>query len=204
MSPTRDNVALRLGVLKVIAEQIGDARTEAIADVRRTWMIGDRLTARTPDGRPVASVLFKNGATNANITDRAEFTEWAAKAYPTEIEAVTGVSKTFLSDAERYAAFLAWAAENYPDHIETTTRVRPAFEGALIKNAKKIGMPIDLHGEEVPGLTVTQGDPIPEVTLDADATAAVAEAWQDGHIYDVIGSALQPRLIEAPPVEVEA
>lgn len=203
MSANRDSTALRLGVLKVIAEHIGQARTEAINDVRSTWSIGDRLTARTPYGHPVASVLFKSGATGATVSDRAAFTAWAIKTYPTEIETVTEISKTFFSDAERHAAFLSWAAENYPEHVETKARVRPAFEGALIKNAKKIGQPLSLVGEVVPGLTVSKGDPIPEVTLDADATAAVAEAWQDGYLYDVIGSALQPRQIDAPPVEVE-
>jgi hypothetical protein len=168
---TQHDTALRLIVLKVLAEELAKAKAPVTETLRETWTVGDRNAGKLPDGKVVGSVTFKNGATGASVTDRAAFEEWVSQVHPEEWETIT------------------------PAPI---TRVRPAFEKRLTDVAKKEGEPVDpATGDTVPGITVRQGDPTPAVTLAKGAAELVAEAWRSGELSALVGDLLRPA-IEAP------
>ncbi len=88
------------------------------------------------------------------------------------------------------AAFEAWAdSRGEVEHIKTT-RVRPAYQSAVLAAAKKAGAAVTAEGEEIPGITVAVGDPTVAVLLADGAERLVAEAWQTGELWELIGGLL--------------
>lgn len=161
---TRENTALRMTVLRVLVDELGKVRTVENDTVKETWTVGDRLAGKLPSGDVIGFVTVKKGSVSPAVTDREKFAAWVAEAHPEEIETVV------------------------PDPI---TRVRPAYEKRLLDAAKKAGVPVDTStGEEIPGVTVRQGDPIPAVTLADDAVELVAKAWRSGQLAELVGSLL--------------
>lgn len=163
----RHDLAARFAVLKTISTKVGDAKKAADCEIRDTWTPGDRLTAKLPDGTAIASVTLSNGKTTAKLTDQAAYEEWVARAHPDEIETVT------------------------------ITRVKPEFTERTLSAARQLGEPVDAAtGEMVPGVSVEQGDPYPTTRLSAGAAEAIARAWQDGELAEMVGGLLRPALPE--------
>lgn len=100
-----------------------------------------------------------------------------------------GAVKAAVTDPE---AFKAWVSQNRPGEIEflSSVRVRPAYQSAILTAAKRDGVAVSTDGEEIPGVTVTQGEPTLTVTLTEDASALVAKAWQSGELWEIVGSVL--------------
>lgn len=122
-------------------------------------------------GRPAGAVQLRKGSTRATVSD------------PQALE--------------------AWVAVHHPDGIETvtTTRVRPAYQTALLAAAKQAGAAVTPAGEELPGVTVTTGDPTVAVTLAEDAAELVAAAWETGELWELLGGLLpveRPAAVPAP------
>lgn len=151
--------ALRLIVAAILADLLDQADQDTRADVRTTWMVGDRKGAALA-GRPAGHAQLKKGATYAKVTDPA--------------------------------AFEAWVMFNRPDEVEhiKTTRVRPAYQAALLAAAKKAGAAVTADGEEIPGVTVTAGEPTVAVSVAEDAAVLLAAAWQSGELWELLGGLL--------------
>ena len=163
----RHDLAARFAVLKEIASKLSAAKKAADCEIRDTWTPGDRLTAKLPDGTPVGSVTLAKGKTTAKLTDAAAYEEWVTRTHPGEIETVT------------------------------ITRVRPEFTERVLSAARQLGEPVDAAtGEMVPGVSVEQGDPYPTTRLNAGAAEAIAKAWQDGQLAELVGGLLRPALPE--------
>lgn len=94
MSTARE-VALRLAVLRVLADLLQDGRASADAEARDALEPEDRLTAKLPSGEKVAAVSMTRGRTSAKVTDRPPFTAWVMATYPDEVEQVTRVRPAF-------------------------------------------------------------------------------------------------------------
>lgn len=111
-----------------------------------------------------------------------------------------GTTRAVVSDAE---AFEAWVSENCPSEIEflSSVRVRPSYQAAVLAAAKKTGVAVTAAGEEIPGITVTEGEPTVAVTLAEDAAELVAAAWQSGELWELLGDLL-PALEPAPGTEL--
>lgn len=92
-------------------------------------------------------------------------------------------------------AFLEWVTKTHPDQVETVTRVRPDYATRVKSAARQLGHGVDPEtGEEIPGLSVSTGDPYPVVKLAADAEVLVAEAWLSGSMLDLVASLLRPEI----------
>lgn len=157
--------AARLAVLKVLAEQMKAAKTSADSAVTGSWRPKDRTTAVLPTGDEIGTVTLASGRKTARLSDEA--------------------------------AFLAWVKATHPDEMETVTitRPNPQFVARLMSAAQKLGHPVDAAtGEEVPGITVVEGEPCPVVKLSPDAAEIVAKRWQSGGLVELVGSLLRPTL----------
>lgn len=88
-------------------------------------------------------------------------------------------------------ALTAWAEKKAPSEITTT--VRDGYKTKLLDRAKKDGGAFDPDtGEQIPGITVENGDPYPTFKPAAGAVEAVAAAWARGDL-----SGYGPTAIEA-------
>ncbi len=169
----REETALHLGLIKFLAEKLSAAKTSAAEALTSTWRPGDRNAGALPSGAVIASVTYAKGRISARVSDRESFEAWVKENHPTEIETVT------------------------------TTRVNPAYEALLTSAAKQAGVAIDATtGEEVPGITVGQGEPYAIVKLADDAEDLIAQAWQDGELADLVGGILRPQIEAAPAGEL--
>jgi hypothetical protein len=169
----REETALHMTLLKALVDRLGAARATAAETLKSTWHVGDRTAGALPSGVVIGSVTYGKGATRAAVTDRAEFEAWVTATHPGEMETVT------------------------------TTRVRPAYEALLVNAAKQLGVAIDATtGEEVPGIGVRQGDPFPSVRMAKDADEAIAEAWQNGELTELVGGILRPQIETVPAGEL--
>lgn len=157
--------ATRAALLKVIGEQLKAAKAGTDGQIAGTWRPKDRSTAVLPNGSEIGTVTLAAGRTTARLSDEAAFRAWVEKVHPDQMETVT------------------------------ITRPDPGFVARLMSAAQKLGHPVDAEtGEEVPGITVVQGDPHPMVKLDPDAAAVVAAAWQDGQLIELVAGLLRPAL----------
>lgn len=161
----RHDLAARFAVLKAITDRLKDAKAVADCEIRDTWTTGDRLTAKLPDGTAVGSVTLAKGKTTARLVDQAAFEEWVKATHPERIETVT------------------------------ITRVDPAYTERLLSAARQLGEAVDGEtGEIVPGIRVESGDPYPTTRLGKDAGSAIARAWVDGDLAELVGGLLRPAL----------
>lgn len=151
--------ALRLVVARILRDLLDQADQDARADVRTTWMVGDRKGAALA-GRPAGHAQLKKGTTRAVVTDPAAFEAWVSATRPDEVEQIT------------------------------TTRVRPAYQAAVLAGAKKAGAAVTADGEEIPGVSVTTGEPTVAVSVAEDAAELLAEAWQSGELWELLGGLL--------------
>lgn len=158
---TPQDLALRFALLKVLVAELSTAKKTADGEVRDCWRPGDRLTAVLPGGPDVGTVTLTKGKATAKVDNEIDFVEWARKVHPEWVETV------------KY------------------DRVRPECVERLLSAARQLGVPVDAEtGEEVPGITVTEGEPYPMVRLAAGAREAVAAAWQDGTLGELVAGLL--------------
>lgn len=96
-------------------------------------------------------------------------------------------------------AFEAWVSANRPSEIEflSSVRVRPAYQAAVLAAAKKTGVAVTADGEEIPGVTVAEGEPTLAVLPADNAAELVAAAWQSGELWELLGNLLP--VLEAAP-----
>jgi hypothetical protein len=159
---TNHDLALRFALLKVLVTELAAAKKVADCEVRDTWRPSDRLTATTPAGKAVGTVTLANGATRAGVADTEAYEAWVRATHPEQIETVPA-----------------------------TTRINPEFTARLTSAAKKLGVAVDAEtGEVVPGIAVSEGDPYPMVKLAEGAREAVAEAWRDGSLTELVSGLL--------------
>lgn len=93
---------------------------------------------------------------------------------------VSGRLSPSVSDPDAFAAFVA---EHYPTEVVTKVVVRPAFQSAVLEASRKAGEPCTPDGRlDVPGVTVTQGDPYLVVKPTSDAGQVVARMVADGFL----------------------
>lgn len=150
-------LALRIALLKVLTTELGTAKKTADCEIREEWRPKDRITATLPGGQDVATVTLASGKTTAKLTDEAAYENWVKATHP---DAFVTVTRTY---------------------------VDPDFTDRLMAAARKLGVAVDAEtGEEVPGISVMAGEPYPMVKLAGDAREAVAAAWRDGTLAELL------------------
>lgn len=158
---TPQELALKFALLKVLVAELGEAKKAADCEIRGGWRPSDRLTATIPGGADIGTVTLAKGRSGAHVSNDLAYEEWVRAVHPEEIEQIT------------------------------TVRVKPEFTARLISAARSRGVAVDAEtGEEVPGITVTSGDPYPMVKLSEDAREAVAKAWQAGELTELVSGLL--------------
>ncbi|WP_395109834.1 hypothetical protein [Actinomadura sp. SCN-SB] len=81
--------ALRVAVLKALADQVAAAAAEQRNDLQRRMVEtgAERVTAELPDGTKVASVSIAGGhKVTAVVVDEAELTAWVREHHPEHLE----------------------------------------------------------------------------------------------------------------------
>lgn len=150
-------LALRFALLKVLVTELSTAKKAADCEIRDGWRPSDRLTATLPGRRDIGTVTLANGKTTAKLTDERAFEDWVKANRPEQMTTVT------------------------------MTLVDPGYLDRLLAAARKLGEAYDAEtGEVVPGITVQRGEPYPMVKLTEDAREAVAEAWRDGTLAELV------------------
>lgn len=158
----RHDLALRFAVLKTLAGELTTAKRQADSEIREAWHPGDRNSATLPDKTLLGAVTLAKGKTGSKLVDEPAFRAWVERTHPEEMETVT------------------------------ITRVKPAYSELIMSAARQLGQAIDATtGEEVPGITVEQGDPYPTMRLAPGARDVIAKAWQAGQLADVVDGLLE-------------
>lgn len=134
--------------------------------------LSDKLTAaRKEDLGPQATSALPVG-TRLPVMVGGEHIGWLSIPQPRTTATVADPAK-----------FLAWAREHAPTEI--VEAVRESFTRNVLESVKARGGWLDkATGEvvEVPGVTVSQGDPYPKVDLADGAGDAIGKAWRAGQI----------------------
>jgi hypothetical protein len=85
-----------------------------------------------------------------------------------------------VSDPDKLAK---WVADNYPTEVEHKPVIRPAFLAAILTATREAGQPCAPDGTlDVPGVSVSTGDPYVVVTPTAEAQSIVAGMVADGYV----------------------
>ena len=79
------SVALRVAVLKVLADRVNTAQRQARTEVAELMDTGDRLNPAA-GGVRLAAVTKAHGRTTASVTDPNAFARWCAEHYPHNVE----------------------------------------------------------------------------------------------------------------------
>lgn len=160
--PSKEELVLRLLVLKVLAARVAEADGEARDETVGLLDVGVSLPGYlTPEDAAAARrgeqdrCLGKVGLSRPSVS-------WKVK------------------DPEKV---LAWVQEHCPDEVEVRPTVRASFLAALVASCKKDGGWV--HPEthellEVPGIEKDLGRPTLQVRPSADAASLVAEALAAG------------------------
>lgn len=126
----------RLGVLAFLASRVGAENAEA----------------RSEGHAALLASGLKRGDLVSVLDDGTEIADVMLKR---------GAVYAKVSDEK---ALVAWLKDNHGTEVETVERPRRAYLGLLLDNAKKAGVAVDEHGEVIPGIEVTVGDPVLQVT----------------------------------------
>lgn len=191
------STALRVAVLRVLADAINDqnkaSRADAEAEFAKLRIESGvkSLTVTLPDGTEIGTVAIKAGRSEVSF-DEAAVLEFARKAAPTE---VTEVVDPAVLDDPKVRAFIR---EHKPDAI--TTGVTTAFKKSLKPDDD--GCVVDkTTGELVKVAEVTPGKPTGAFayTPSKDARERVVSAWQKGELGGIGGPLAAPISAPASP-----
>lgn len=89
----------------------------------------------------------------------------------------SGRSRIAVTDERK---LVAWLKEKHPTEVITTYNT--AYLKSLEDRARRLGAVIDIEGEEVPGVTLEQGEPFVSVRKQPDAPFVVAQLLSGGRI----------------------
>lgn len=151
-----------------------------------------QLLARQPNGRPV---MAEGAREPAYVAGR----RFGSIVMPQPSLRIT------VTDPDAYAE---WAEQEFPTEVETVTRVRDGFHAKLKKAAEASGAarehlkmvhPRTAELIDIPGVTVTLGDPAPKFEAAQDATEVLRAAWQSGELQTVLADILTSPAIEKGP-----
>lgn len=151
-TPDPFDVATQLGVVKFLSDKLTAARKEDL---------GPQVTSTLPVG------------TRLPVMVGGEHIGWLSIPQPRTTASV-------VNDAR----FLAWVKENFPTEIVTVEQVRESFAKNVLESVKAHGGWRTKNDTviDVPGVTVSQGDPYPKVDLAEGAGEAIGKAWRGGQI----------------------
>lgn len=96
------------------------------------------------------------------------------------VSKIRGRTGATITDPEKFAR---WCAEHYPTEVEHRPVVRDSWARAVLDASKRSGQPCAPDGTlDIPGVSVTTGDPTVTVRLTEDASEAVEALWRAGRI----------------------
>lgn len=191
------STALRVAVLRVLADAINDQNKASRADAEAEFaaLRNDSgvksLTVALPDGTEIGTIAIKAGKQQVDYDDTAVLA-FARQSAPTEITEVVDPS---VLDDPKVRAFIR---EHKPDAI--TTGVTEAFKRSLKPDAD--GCVINREtGELVKVAEVTAGRPTGAFayTPSKDARERVVAAWQAGELGGIGGPLAAPIAADPAP-----
>lgn len=189
---------------KAVLDALQGANDTTRSEVAAMFDVGDRETAKTPDGTPLGAVRLQKGKTTARITDRQAVIAWCAEHMP-----------ALLTDEPEDTSRLAWSLEMmdtlHADDTPHEEALRAVVDAArrwhaylrsqgtgrdlraasvkVLTDAMVKGGFIDMATgvvTTVPGITMSTGDPILYVETDKDHAPQVAK-----RLLQVSGLALE-------------
>lgn len=181
--PRRDlvqEVAARVLSLKVLTTMISHADTE-LRDVANGQMVpGERVPAIV-DGVTLGALTKPKESHKARIENRDVWFAWVKENRPEEIQRQLNATPEILD------ALTAM----FPEAVVEV--VRPAYEKAILKEAKEQGRPPgDEKGEVIPGIAVEKStEYVSTSPLPPDAFEIVWAAVKSGELADIIADPLR-------------
>lgn len=175
------NGPLSLGQRLVLAKYLADAlaalrRDELVPAAADEWVPGERQSVKF-GGRQAGWVSLPKPVTTARVTDEAKLLAWCEQHAP---GAIRDNDEVIVDQA-----LIGWLKEHRPQSVRTRREVDGYVTDAILAGLKRDGRYVtvngDIHGE-VPGVTVSEGEPSPRVNLEPDAHAVIADAWRSGGI----------------------
>ncbi|MDA8324117.1 MAG: hypothetical protein M0030_30490 [Actinomycetota bacterium] len=190
----------RLALLAWLEKEVKRLRGELLPATLEAMPPGTRLPAIF-GGRQAGWVSMPKPSTTAAVTDPGAFLAWTRKNVPGRIREDVTIDQRQMDDV------LALIEDHMPDALIRTTVVDPAWQGDLLASLRDRGRYALAGGDvitEVPGITVSTGEPRPRVNLADDAGEVIEQAWRAGEI-DMLGVLALPAPPEpepepAPPV----
>ena len=113
----------------------------------------------------------------AHVADEGKLLAWARENAPHAIETV--------SEVQVSGELIRYLKDNAPEFLTTRERMAPDWTEDALTGLKAKGYYVTWQGEkvtEVPGITVSEGESVPRVTLTADASVVIGRAWRAGDI----------------------
>lgn len=97
--------------------------------------------------------------------------------------AVTAAKGRLTPSVSDVHAFTAWVEEMHPTEVLHNPTVRESFKAAVLAATKRAGEPCAPDGTlDVPGISITEGDPFLQLRLTDEAEEIVAAMVRDGAI----------------------
>lgn len=168
----------RLALLAWLEKEVKRIREGLVPAAQAAMPPGTRLPAIF-GGRQAGWVSMPKPSASAAVTDPGAFLAWTRKAAPGRVREDVTIDQRQMDDV------LALVEDHMPDALIRTTVVDPAWQGDLLATLRDRGRYALADGEvitEVPGVTVSKGEPRPRVNLADDAGEVIEQAWRYGAI----------------------
>lgn len=180
MTPPPLDLPQRLALVKFLTETLGKLRTgELVPDAQAGWPSGTKMPVIF-GGKHAGWASMPKGSTSAGVSDPAKFLAWAQDNYPHHVTEDVAVMVT--------PKVIALLEEHLPGALVRTPKVDEHWTGDITKALKEKGCYTTRNNvelAEIPGITVSEKEPVPRVdwagTAD-DAEAVILAAWRAGLI----------------------
>lgn len=170
----KDDIALRMAVLKYVADRIKPVQEDLRAQARELWKKKERIPVEV-GGETVATVGKTSPKRTARVDDEPKLLAWMQEHYPECIDAIP-----YVEDMPRVIAALELHA---PHLVHYREAVDPTMVPKLLAAAEEVGAPVGPGGEaDVPGITVDTPEGTVAVYLDKANAPLIEHLIKSGRI----------------------
>lgn len=172
-----DELALRVGVLKVVSDYTRDAYHAARAEAQQAMGRGDRWMARSPiDGSKIGAVSYSDPKPKARVSDEPALNSWVEKNYPDRMVHELNV----IGSDEEVKAVLY---DHAPHLLKKVTAPDPDLVRQVKTDSTELGAPVGPSGEaDVDGITVDTPEGAVSCKADPAAPGVVVELFRSGRL----------------------
>lgn len=167
----------RLLLVKWLTDQLVALRKDdLLPEAQSELVVGERAPVKFA-GKVAGWVNMPKPSRTASVTDEGKLLAWCEQNAP---HAVTDATEVRVS-----AALIEYLRESAPHFLAGARKVDPDWAEDTRKGLRERGYIVTFEGEkitDVPGITVSDSESVPRVSLNADAGWIIGQAWNSGDI----------------------